>query len=108
MPAFFADVLDLWILLEVALWALAIAATVTVAQRIWVVRRQALARAASDFSGAADVRAWCAAGKAETLVVDLSEVHPDLKHRRLRGKLAGNRLVPYHPRGDIDREAART
>ena len=35
------------ILLEVSLWALAIAATVTVAQRIWVVRRQALARAAS-------------------------------------------------------------
>ncbi len=47
VPAFFADVLDLWILLEVALWALAVAATVTVAQRIWVVRRQALARAAS-------------------------------------------------------------
>ena len=48
VPAFFADVLDLWILLEVALWALAVAATVTVAQRIWVVRRQALARAASQ------------------------------------------------------------
>lgn len=47
VPAFFADVLDLPILLEVALWALAIAATVTVAQRILVVRRQALARAAS-------------------------------------------------------------
>lgn len=48
VPAFFADVLDLPILLHVALWALAIAATVTVAQRIWVVRRQALARAASQ------------------------------------------------------------
>nr|WP_198554320.1 CDP-alcohol phosphatidyltransferase family protein [Nocardioides alpinus] len=48
VPAFFADVFDLWILLEVALWALAVAATVTVAQRIWVVRRQALARAAAD------------------------------------------------------------
>jgi CDP-diacylglycerol--glycerol-3-phosphate 3-phosphatidyltransferase/CDP-diacylglycerol--inositol 3-phosphatidyltransferase len=48
VPAFFADVLDLWVLLYVALWALAIAATVTVAQRIWVVRRQALARAASS------------------------------------------------------------
>lgn len=45
VPAFFADVFDLWILLEVALWILAVAATVTVAQRIWVVRRQALARA---------------------------------------------------------------
>ena len=48
VPAFFADVLDLPWLLHIALWALAIAATVTVAQRIWVVRRQALARAASQ------------------------------------------------------------
>lgn len=48
VPAFFADVLDLPILLEISLWALAIAATATVAQRIWVVRRQALARAASQ------------------------------------------------------------
>jgi len=48
VPAFFADVLDLPILLEVALWALAVAATVTVVQRIWVVRRQALERAAAQ------------------------------------------------------------
>lgn len=48
VPAFFADVLDLWILLDIALWALAVAATVTVVQRIWVVRRQALARAAAQ------------------------------------------------------------
>ncbi len=48
VPAFFADLLDLWWLLYIALWALAVAATVTVGQRIWVVRRQALARAASQ------------------------------------------------------------
>ncbi len=48
VPAFFADALDLPWLLHIALWVLAIAATVTVAQRIWVVRRQALARAASQ------------------------------------------------------------
>ena len=48
VPAFFADVLDLWVLLHIALWALAVAATVTVVQRIWVVRRQALARAAAQ------------------------------------------------------------
>lgn len=47
VPMFFADVLDLPILLHIALWVLAVAATVTVLQRIWVVRRQALARAAS-------------------------------------------------------------
>ena len=47
VPAFFADLLDLPWLLEAAVWILAVAATVTVAQRIWAVRRQALARAAS-------------------------------------------------------------
>ncbi len=47
VPMFFADVLDLPVLLHVALWVLAVAATVTVVQRIWVVRRQALARAVS-------------------------------------------------------------
>lgn len=39
---------DLPILLYVALWALALASTVTVGQRIWVVRRQALAEAAGS------------------------------------------------------------
>ena len=43
IPTFFADLRDLPVLMYVALWALAIAATVTVAQRIWVVRRQAFA-----------------------------------------------------------------
>lgn len=36
------------ILMEVTLWALAAASTITVGQRIWVVRRQALAEAAAD------------------------------------------------------------
>ena len=47
VPAFFADLLDLPWLLQAAVWVLAVAATVTVGQRIWAVRRQALARAAS-------------------------------------------------------------
>lgn len=42
---FFSAVLDLPVLLYIALWALAIASTVTVAQRVWVVRKQALAEA---------------------------------------------------------------
>lgn len=45
VPTFFADLLDLSWLMQIALWVLAVAATVTVAQRIWTVRRQALARA---------------------------------------------------------------
>ena len=40
----------------------------------------------------------------DLLVVDLGAVHPDLKNKRLRGRLEGNRVVPYYARGDIDRE----
>lgn len=38
----------------------------------------------------------------DLLVVDLSEIYPDLKHMRLRGRLEGNRVVPYYDRGEID------
>jgi len=40
-------IFDLPILLYVVLWALAVASTVTVVQRIWVVRKQALAEAST-------------------------------------------------------------
>jgi len=40
---FFGDLLGLPILYEVTLWALALASTITVGQRIWLVRQQALA-----------------------------------------------------------------
>jgi len=42
----FAAIFDLPILMEVTLWALAAASTITVVQRIWVVRRQALSQSA--------------------------------------------------------------
>lgn len=38
----------------------------------------------------------------DLVVVDLSSLHPDLRHKRLRGRLEGNRLVPYLSRGEID------
>ena len=38
-------IFDLPVLLYIALWALAVASTVTVGQRVWVVRKQALAEA---------------------------------------------------------------
>src|SRR6188768_3646167 len=41
----FSAIFDLPVLLYIALWGLAIASTVTVGQRVWVVRRQALAEA---------------------------------------------------------------
>lgn len=42
----------------------------------------------------------------DLVVVDLADLHPDLKHKRLRGRLDGNRVVPYLSRADIDREPA--
>jgi membrane-bound lytic murein transglycosylase A len=42
----------------------------------------------------------------DLLVVDLTEVNPDLKNMRLRGRLQGNRVVPYWSRADIERGRA--
>lgn len=42
----------------------------------------------------------------DLITVDLSALHPDLRNRRLRGRLEGNKLVPYLARGDIDRDPA--
>ncbi len=44
----------------------------------------------------------------DLITVDLSEVYPDLKGRRLRGRLVGNKLLPYFERSaiDVDTETA--
>ena len=42
----------------------------------------------------------------DLITVDLSEVYPELKSKRLRGKLVGNKLVPYLSRADIDGQGA--
>lgn len=38
----------------------------------------------------------------DLLIVDLSEVHPELKGRRVRGRLEGKRVVPYYSRAEIE------
>ena len=38
----------------------------------------------------------------DLLVIDLASLYPELANRRLRGRLEGNRVVPYLARGDID------
>lgn len=43
----------------------------------------------------------------DLLTIDLSSVYPDLKYKRLRGRLEGNKVVPYFSRGDIDDPSAR-
>lgn len=38
----------------------------------------------------------------DMIVVDLASLYPDLKHRRLRGRIEGRRLVPYYSRAEIE------
>ena len=41
----------------------------------------------------------------DLVVVDLSELHPELRNLRLRGRLQGRRLVPYYSRAEIETAA---
>ena len=46
-------------------------------------------------------------GQPQDLVsVDLSDVYPDLKFKRLRGRIVGNKLVPYFDRSEIESSGA--
>jgi len=40
----------------------------------------------------------------DLLVIDLATVYPELKNRRLRGRIEGNRVVPYASRADIEKD----
>jgi membrane-bound lytic murein transglycosylase A len=42
----------------------------------------------------------------DLLTIDLSEVYPQLKDLRLRGRLMGKRVVPYYNRADIEQGRA--
>ena len=42
----------------------------------------------------------------DMISVDLAGIYPELKNLRLRGRLQGNRLVPYYTRAEIDNGAA--
>ncbi len=44
---------------------------------------------------------------ADMTVVDLAALYPDLRHRRLRGRIEGRRLVPYYSRAEIERNGDR-
>jgi len=43
---------------------------------------------------------------ADLLIVDLGSVYPELKNMRLRGKVVGNRVVPFATRADMINAAA--
>lgn len=38
----------------------------------------------------------------DLITVDLTSLFPELANKRLRGRVVGNKLVPYYPRGDIE------
>lgn len=38
----------------------------------------------------------------DMLIIDLASVYPDLKNYRLRGRLSGNRVIPYFSRAEIE------
>jgi membrane-bound lytic murein transglycosylase A len=40
----------------------------------------------------------------DLLTVDLGSLYPELKGRRIRARLQGNRVVPYYSRADLDRD----
>jgi membrane-bound lytic murein transglycosylase A len=40
----------------------------------------------------------------DLVTIDLSASLPDLKHKRLRGRMVGNKIVPYLDRADIEAE----
>jgi len=40
----------------------------------------------------------------DLLIVDLGDIYPDLKNMRLRGKLDGNKVVPYYDRAQLDND----
>lgn len=42
----------------------------------------------------------------DLISVDLGELYPQLKHMRLRGRLEGQKLVPYYSRKQIDGESS--
>jgi membrane-bound lytic murein transglycosylase A len=44
----------------------------------------------------------------DLLIVELADLYPELKGKRVRGRLDGRRVVPYWPRADIDAGKART
>ena len=42
----------------------------------------------------------------DLLTVDLASLYPELKDKRVRGRVDGKRVVPYWPRADIERGGA--
>lgn len=44
----------------------------------------------------------------DLIIVDLNSIYPELKHYRLRGKIEGNKVVPYHTRKESKTQEVRS
>ena len=44
---------------------------------------------------------------ADLIAVDLAATNPELRNSRLRGRIEGRRLIPYHSRSEIESQGAR-
>lgn len=53
-------------------------------------------------SASAQFSAPLYAPPADLLTIDLSSLYPDLKGKRLRGRVQGNRVVPYYNRAELE------
>lgn len=42
----------------------------------------------------------------DLITVELDSIYPELKYKRLRGRLVGNKLVPYYNRAEIELDAS--
>lgn len=42
----------------------------------------------------------------DLITVELDSIYPELKYKRIRGRLIGNKLVPYYSRADIEADAS--
>lgn len=42
----------------------------------------------------------------DLITVELDSLYPELKYKRIRGKLVGNKLVPYYSRAEIEADAS--
>lgn len=40
----------------------------------------------------------------DLLTIKLDQLYPELKGKRLRGRVVGNKVVPYHSRSDLDKD----
>ncbi len=44
------------------------------------------------------------AAPADLLTIDLASLYPELKNLRLRGRVVGNKVVPYHTRAELEQQ----